>query len=233
MQAIVTRMIYYYHIKLGLPVGTVIKAITFVGVSWRDLRTGQQWTPGAEVGQSWHPQVGAGSVWKPGAQKCSRLLKGDWMKHCRWSPLPGVWQISSNHYIVGKSMRVTRSSCEPLRSAREGAEEPWILPSSALDLDHLHTHSLGPMAFQWRFSSLMPRHSLGGWGGWEADSNKIPWKKETVSNITDNNSSPSKKSYYWCTISCVVELKPCVLKYDFCHFLKSLCEGRNEVSDHR
>lgn len=125
-------------------------------------------------------------------------------------------------------MRVTRSSCEPLRSSQRGSwgaelpEEPWIPPSSALDLDHLHTHSLGPMAFQCCFSSLMPRHSLGGWGGWEADPNKIPRRKETVSNITDNNSSPSKKSYYWCTISCVVELKPCVLKYHFCHFLKSL-----------
>lgn len=50
MQAIVTHMIYHYYMKLGLPVGTIIKAIAFDGVSWRGLRTGQRLTPGVELG---------------------------------------------------------------------------------------------------------------------------------------------------------------------------------------
>lgn len=47
-------------------------------------------------------------------------------------------------------------------------------------------------------------------------------KKEMVSNITDNNNNPSEESYYWCMISYVVELKPCIEIWFFAFSKKSV-----------
>lgn len=122
-------------------------------------------------------------------------------------------------------MRVTGSGYDPSRRRQRGSwgawlpEELWILPSKCPwpgPPAHTQPWPCGISGLLITDAKTQPR-----WVRRQIQITSLG-KKETVSNITDNNSNPSEESYYWCMITSVVELKPCTEIWFFAFSKKSV-----------